>query len=245
GLQAPGRGRVGLTGNVVASLANPCGDGRAAVPRPMIGRRRKGRCRSSDVGILTARAMAGRALRAVSPGCGCHRGGGGQGRQRVCPDTRGRRRGRKRTHILRPKRTIAAVRNGLEAWRVRTAGGAATNQRENEHARPSTRARFHLGARHVVTHSYATNVEFEINQPRVNNALIINAQTRAYLVENSGKKCHSSCAWPGNIGTKRTGMRFSRRVPVCDLVSLMRCCEPSCEPRGKIMTPWSASWSSN
>ena len=40
-------------------------------------------------------------------------------------------------------------------------------------------------------------------------------------------------------------MRFSRRVPVSDLVSLIICCDPSCEPSGRIMMPSSASWSSS
>ena len=66
----------------------------------------------------------------------------------------------------------------VEAGGVGTAASGDTNQGEGQSARPSTRAIVHLGARHVVTHSYATTVEFEINQPRVNKALIINARIR-------------------------------------------------------------------
>src|SRR5262249_56741531 len=55
GLQDRRRRHAMLSGNAVDSFAIPYGDGRAAVPRPMTGRRRNGRCRSTDFGILTAR----------------------------------------------------------------------------------------------------------------------------------------------------------------------------------------------
>ena len=57
--------------------------------------------------------------------------------------------------ILWRSGTIGIVGAGFKARGVRTTGGGNTNQRENNDARPSTRARLHLGARHVVTHSYA------------------------------------------------------------------------------------------
>ena len=62
-------------------------------------------------------------------------------------------------HVL--WRTISRVGTEVEARGVRTTGGGYTNQRENCNARPCKRARLHHWARHVVTHSYAENVEFE------------------------------------------------------------------------------------
>src|SRR6185312_3177020 len=71
-----------------------------------------------------------------------------------------------------------------------------------------------------------------INQPRVNKRLRINellpmkfAQTKMSRLPGraAGPDNYNSWACPGSIGTKRTGMRLSRRVPVCDLVSLIMC----------------------
>ena len=188
--------------------------------------------------------------------CG-NRRGPARRRQRLRVNARHRARRDRAGGVLLYGRAVAGERVGIEARGVRTTGGGDAQKSGDRHSQPDTRARRHVRTLHVVTHSYATMVDFEIKQQRVNKVLRISgslhaasraninvtvrahAGSRQYQAQRS--KCHNSCACPGNSGTKRTAIKFSREVPVCDLVSLIMCCDPSCGPTGKIMTPSSAS----
>jgi hypothetical protein len=71
--------------------------------------------------------------------------------------------------------------------------------------RASTRAERHVDARHVVTHSYAQKVEFEIKQQPVNKALRISASLRSRV---SPAKMSQSA--PAKLRLKRKTSEFLR-----------------------------------
>src|SRR5262249_21802271 len=64
------------------------------------------------------------------------------------------------------------------ARRILAACDGNSGERNSGDARPSKQTGRHQMARHVVTHSYATNLDFEINQPRVNTRLRITEPLR-------------------------------------------------------------------
>ena len=161
----------------------------AAVPGPVPARRGRRRAmrahRSGDVG--GAGPVSAQALRA---GGDALRGGDGgraaRRRQRLRFNAaRGRARGDRTGRLLRRRTAAGGVGVGVEACAVRTTGGGKADQSEDGNVRPDlrayTRARRHVMARHVVTHSYATKVDFEIKQQRVNKVLRITEWLRSVL----------------------------------------------------------------
>ena len=227
---------------------------RTAVPRPMPSRRRRRTIRGHRPGVLGRRRPV--SARAMSARCGDRRRPARR-RQRLRVDARHRTCRDRAGRILLSGRTVACERVGIETRGVRTTGGGNAQKSGDRHPQPDTRARRHVRTLHVVTHSYATMVDFEIKQQRVNKVLRISESLHAASSPNINvtvcaraglrqhhmqwSKSHNSCACPGNSGTKRTAIRFSRAIPVCDLVSLIMCCDPPCGPSGKIITPSSAS----
>ena len=141
--------------------------------------------RSGDVG--GAGPVSAQALRA---GGDALRGGDGgrtaRRRQRLRFNAAiGRARGDRTGRLLRRRAAAAGVRVGVEACAVRTTGDGNADQGEDGNVRPNlracTRARRHVMGRHVVTHSYATKLDFEIKQQRVNKVLRITEWLQSVL----------------------------------------------------------------
>ncbi len=191
-----------LDGFVIAD-----GDGCAAIPSPMAARRRRLATRGHRAGHLSGvllRTIGGKAAVAVgnAASTGDSRGPAWR-RQWLRFDARagGRtRRDRAGNFLARLRRRLTIVGGegvGIKTRGVFTAGDSDADEGENCNARPgtqtSTQVGRHVEARHVVTHSYAKYVEFELNQPRVNKVLRITVSL--IVVTSLIKMQHFAAQW--------------------------------------------------